>query len=220
MKIIGVGLNKTGTKTLRHCFLNWGFRHRSYDLNAFESFRSGNIEALLTEMESYDSFEDWPWPLMYREIDARFPEAKFILTIRKTPEHWYQSLCKMAVRMGPLNDFEKHIYGFSMPQGQRKHHIEYYRRFNEEVEFYFRDRPEKLLKICWEDGEDQSKRLAHFLGQPEIQSDPPKLNESLPVYAGDSLWRAHLSRIVFQTKWKIIQFCKRIKRGINRRIGR
>lgn len=202
MKVIGVGLNKTGTKTLRHCMQHWGYRHQSFDLKAFELYRAGKLDELLDWMEDFDSFEDWPWPLMYREIDQRFPGSRFILTLRDTPETWYRSLCKMAVRMGPLNDFERHIYGYAMPQGHRQEHIDYYETFNREVREYFRDRPEQLLTVCWEKGDDGTA-LAEFLGQESLPKAPPKLNVSRRVYSGDSLWRAHLARIVFQWKRRL-----------------
>ena len=85
MKIVGIGLNKTGTKTLKYCLEQWGFRHQSYDLRAFELYREGRLDELFDWMQEYDSFEDWPWPLFYREIDTRFPNAKFVLTVRDTP---------------------------------------------------------------------------------------------------------------------------------------
>ena len=201
MKIIGIGLNKTGTKTLRHCLKEWGYRHQSYDLAAFGLYRDGRIHELLTWMDHYDSFEDWPWPLIYREIDERFASAKFILTLRESPERWYRSLCQMAVRMGPLEDFEQHIYGYGMPHGHQQHHLDIYRRHEREVTEYFRDRPGKLLTLCWENG-DTVEELAKFLGQTAPAAVPPQVNQSYPVYAGDNLILAQCHRVWFQTKWK------------------
>lgn len=214
MKVVGIGLNKTGTKTLKHCLTHWGMNHQSYDLKAFQLFRDGKIEELLSWMEEFDSFEDWPWPLFYREIDERFPDAKFILTTRLTPDRWYQSLCKMAVRMGPFKDYERHIYGHAMPQGKREEHIRFYERHNEEVEGYFADRPHKLLKLCWEDGDNNDIRLASFLGCEPLKEPIPRINKSVPVYGGDNLWIAQLSRIVFQTKWKVAKILKNAVRKV------
>ena len=136
-KVIGVGLNKTGTKTLASYLEEWGYRNRSYDLEAFNKFREGRIEELLDEMEHSDSFEDWPWPMMYREIAERYPDAKFILTRRKSPETWYRSLCQMAIRRGPFVDFEQHIYGYSMPHGRKEEHLTYYKHHYVEGEKFF-----------------------------------------------------------------------------------
>ena len=215
MKVIGVGLNKTGTKTLKHILEKWDFRHQSYDLTAFNLYREGKVEQLLDWMEDYESFEDWPWPLMYREIDARFPDAVFVLTTRRSADRWYKSLCKMAVRMGPLSDFEEHIYGYRMPHGHKREHVEFYERHNREVAAYFHDRPGKLIQICWENGDDVNE-LASAVGKQVIIDKVPNLNESVPVYAGDNLWAAHANRIAFQTKKKLVRLVKRVYRRAKR----
>ena len=201
MKIFGIGLNKTGTKTLAYYLKHWGFRHKTYDIEAFRSYRAGHSEQLFSLIDDYDSFEDWPWPLMFRELDARYPEARFILTLRRSPEIWYRSLCNMAVRMGPLKDFERHIYGYAMPQGHRDHHIRFYTAHNRAVEEHFRDRPEKLLRLCWEDGGDAA-RLAGFLGL-DVDIPPARhVNRSSSrVYTGDNLYLAQANRIAYQAWW-------------------
>ena len=33
-------------------------------------------------VDRFDAFEDNPWPVLYKELDARFPGSKFILTRR------------------------------------------------------------------------------------------------------------------------------------------
>ncbi len=212
-KILGVGLNKTGTKTLRSYFREWGLRHRTYDLDAFHRWRRGEIEALLDEMEDFDSFEDWPWPLMYREIDERFPDARFVLTVRRDADTWYRSLCKMAVRIGPMRDFEPHIYGYAMPHGHRDEHVAIYHAHNEAVEAHFRDRPGKLLRICWEEGDD-GRRLADFLGLPHPETATLHTNRSAPVYDGDNLALAHLNRVVFQTRTRLRDAARGLLHGI------
>jgi hypothetical protein len=201
-KVIGIGLNKTGTKTLAHYFRVWGLRNRSFDLRAFEDYRAGRIDELLDGMDAFDSFEDWPWPLMWREIDRRFPDALFILTVRESPEVWFRSLCMMAVRMGPLSEFEKHIYGYAMPQGRKREHIRIYDEHNAAVEAHFRDRPGKLLKLCWETG-STPQDVADFLGVQEELPEPVHANKSMKVYGGNNLALAHLNRIGFQTYWKV-----------------
>ena len=210
MKVVGIGLNKTGTKTLAHYLEGWGLRHRSYDLAAFQRYRNGEIELLLDEMADWDSFEDWPWPLLWREIDQRYPDAKFVLTVRTDPETWYRSLCQMAVRRGPMVRFEQHIYGHAMPQGHRDAHLAYYRAHNQAVEEHFRERPGKLLTLCWSDPLAPA-RLAAFLGRELPDAPPVHENRGSPVYGGDNIWLAQASRIAFQTYWRAKQLWRRLR---------
>ncbi|MEM6673331.1 MAG: sulfotransferase [Planctomycetota bacterium] len=192
VKVVGVGLNKTGTKTLGRYLERWGYRNRSYDSDStrespsYRMYADGRIDALLDEMEGYDSFEDWPWPLLYREIDARFPDARFVLTVRESSDVWFRSLCNMAVRLGPLPLFERHVYGSSMPQGRRAEHIAAYEEHNRSVRDFFQSRPQKLLEVCWEAGDD-AVALARFLELDDVDTSPLHVNRSPGgVYDGDS----------------------------------
>lgn len=164
MKIIGVGLNKTGTTTLGECLKHWNYTHCSYTLKAFHFWRDQQKEELIQFASRFDSFEDWPWPLCYRELDAAFPGSKFILTTRKTPEIWFDSLCKHADRTGPT-EFRKVIYGHEMPHNHEKHHLAFYHRHNEEVRNYFAERPTDFIELCWENGHGW-KQLSGFLDKP------------------------------------------------------
>lgn len=216
-KVIGVGLNKTATKSLAQCFKYMGYRNHSYSLEAFELYQQRNWLALFARMDQNDSFEDWPWPLMYKEIDQRYPDARFILTVRKNPQAWYRSLCKMAVRMGPLNDFEKHIYGYNMPQAAQESHIAFYEQHNAAVRSYFADKPGKLIEICFDTDVDMPA-LCHFLDEPVVALPKPHVNQSAVVYAGDSLWLAQINRVVFQAHWHGRRALKRVYRRVFNRL--
>lgn len=210
MKVVGVGLNKTGTKTLAHYLEGWGLRHRTFDLPSFHLYRNGEIARLLDEMADWDSFEDWPWPLIYREIDERYPDARFVLTVRESPEVWYRSLCRMAVRIGPLADFEQYIYGHAMPQGHRDEHLAFYRAHNQAVADHFRQRPGKLLTICWKDPE-APERLAAFLGRELPKAPPVHVNRGSPVYGGDNIWLAHGCRLAYRQYDNAKQLWRRLR---------
>lgn len=224
-KVFGIGLNKTGTKTLRSYLVRLGFRHRSYDSSnttespSFELYSSGRTGELLDIMEQYDSCEDWPWPVLFRELDERFPDARFILTVRSSPDRWYRSLCNMAVRIGPLPLYEKAIYGYAMPQGHREEHIRYYVEHNDAVERYFENRPGKLLRLCWEDGDDVAK-LAEFLGLPIPEIPPITTNKSPSrVYAGDNLVLAQLNRVIYQNLGSRSPLRRRMRRVRRKILG-
>lgn len=180
MKIVGIGLNKTGTKSLRACMVHWRQKHISYSNDAFELWRTANLDALLAWVNKYDSFEDWPWPLIYKDIDEKFPHTKFILTRRKDSDTWFRSLCKHAERTGPTS-FRKHIYGYEMPHNHRDEHISYYERHLESVRQYFRNRPNDLLEVCWEEG-DGWEELSIFLGFERPDLPFPHANDSRTQY--------------------------------------
>lgn len=176
MKVLGIGLNRTGTTTLGVCLRHWGFNHRACDHAAFELWRTGRYDELLSVVRQYDSFEDWPWPLIYREIDEAFPGTKFILTRRKDPQTWFDSLCRHAERIGPT-DYRESIYGHAMPHGHREEYIAFYERHNEAVRAYFRDRPDDFLEVCWEQG-DGWDELSSFLGLQRPDLPFPHANQT------------------------------------------
>lgn len=192
-----------------------GYRNHSYCLESFHRFQQQDWTALFALMDKHDSFEDWPWPLMYEQIEQHYPDAKFILTTRSSPDRWYKSLCKMAVRMGPLSHFEQHIYGYAMPQGHRQEHLDYYKAHNARVRQYFKPKPGKLLEICFDKGVSMDT-LTDFLDQPANEFTPPHTNKSAPVYSGDSLWMAHAQRIVFQIRWYSVRWLKQRKQDLKK----
>lgn len=176
MKIIGIGLNKTGTTTLGVCFKFWGFNHISFCETAFNLYINGDYESLLGLVGRYDSFEDWPWPMIYNDIDKKYPGSKFILTVRKDSDIWYQSLCEHAKRTGPTK-YRMKIYGYEMPNEYEREHIQFYENHNKSVREYFKDRPQDLLEVCWETG-DGWRELAEFLNLDIPRIPFPHANKS------------------------------------------
>jgi len=136
-KVFGIGLNKTGTKTLGKSMRILGFQNKSYDLELLQSYAVGDYSKIFQHCELFDSFEDWPWPLLYKELDAKYPDAQFILTYRPTPDMWYESLCKHSLRTGPTVA-RKIAYGYKMPQENKHHHIQFYKKHNNDVIEYFK----------------------------------------------------------------------------------
>ncbi|MEM7305483.1 MAG: sulfotransferase family protein [Planctomycetota bacterium] len=179
-KVLGVGWHKTGTSTLGACLVQLGLTHAAFDSDGFALYRRGDVGRLLDFMEGVQSFQDWPWALLYREADRRFPDAKFVLTTRTSSEAWLGSLLRHAEH-GPT-EVRRALYGHAMPHGHEAEHVARYERHNAEVRAYFRDRPGKLLEVCWEDG-DGWRELADFLGLPCPDAPFPHVNPSRPVRA-------------------------------------
>lgn len=175
-KVVGVGLNKTGTKTLGACMVHLQFKHVTFSPEAFDLWRNNDYPALMKWVSTYDSFEDWPWPLMYKEIDKWHPGSSFILTRRKNPDIWFKSLCRHAERSGPTI-FRKVIYGYEMPHDHKHEHIAYYEKHLDSVREYFKDRPNDLLEVCWEEGDGWAE-LAQFLHLPQPDIPFPHENKT------------------------------------------
>ena len=168
-KVFGIGLNKTGTTTLGLCFEELGLSHTGYELELLRQVGRGDLQAAFATADRYESFEDWPWPLIYRELAERYPEARFVLTTRKDVQTWLRSLKEHADRSGPTEAREL-AYGHPMPDGHEEAHLAFYERHNREVRRFFADRPDRLLEVCWELGSGW-KELCEFLGK-EVPDTP------------------------------------------------
>lgn len=168
-------MNKTGTTTLGECLSCLGFRHHSFDLELTQAVDRGNLEPVFRVADEYDSFEDWPWPLIYEELDTRYTDAKFILTTRKDSTTWIDSLKRHADRTGPTA-FREIVYGHPMPHGHEEEHIQRYEQHNANVRAHF-DGRDDLLEVCWEERAEW-KPICEFLDSPIPDTPFPHANES------------------------------------------
>ena len=171
MKVFGIGLNKTGTSSLGRFFQNNGYKmHEDYSClkiqlakNLITKKDMKKSELILDIVENADVFEDWPWPLIYKQCLERYPDAKFILTVRDSPEQWFDSLYHHCKRLGPTRQI-KAIYGHYTPNNStKKDFIEYYTRHNKEVVEFFSDKPGKLLILptSMDNDKKADKIIAH-----------------------------------------------------------
>ncbi|MCF8260968.1 MAG: hypothetical protein K9J12_09355 [Melioribacteraceae bacterium] len=171
IKIFGIGLNKTGTTTLSECGKILGLRCTGVNRRLLKDYvLSNNFDRINQKVSEFDLFEDWPWPLIYKEIDKLYPGSKFILTVRKSEEAWLKSLKKHSLKTDPSLHCRKLAYGFSYPHRHKTEHLNFYRKHNTDVRNYFRNRKNDFIELCWENG-DGFAELCDFLGF-EIPSVP------------------------------------------------
>jgi hypothetical protein len=172
-KIFGIGWAKTGTTTLGECFKILGFDHQSQELGFVQDIGKGDLSRIMASAEKKDTFEDWPWIILYKELDRAFPDSRFVLTRRKS-ENWIRSYKNMLANQKDaseeLNEIRRILYGLPFPEASEAQLIERYEKHNAEVESYFRDRLEDLLIVDWEEG-DGWKELCEFLGK-DIPNEP------------------------------------------------
>ena len=174
-KVFGLGLSKTGTKTLGTCLEHLGYDHFSWNEPFAERVLRGDVDEALRVARQHDSFEDLPWPAVFEALDANFPDAKFVLTERADPERWYQSLLRHAEYKG-ITEVRERFYGHALPHGRRDRMIDVYMSHNERVRRHFADRPGKLLVLCWEK-DPGWEPLCDFLGHAVPARDIPHRNK-------------------------------------------
>jgi hypothetical protein len=202
-KVIGIGLNKTGTKTLAACLKQLGYENhvsvRRRDL--LLQYKNGQIEDIFKIMDEYESFEDWPFPLMYKELYFRYGDsARFILTKRKDANAWLASLKRHSLRTDPDRHCRLLAYGYNYPHGFEKEHVAFYNRHNDEVvEFFDRQAASHLLQeVSWDAG-DRWDGICSFLGEPVPAADFPHENRGEAPIA-EEIMQENRVRIEHQLK--------------------
>jgi DNA-directed RNA polymerase subunit RPC12/RpoP len=175
-------MNKTGTSTLNHCFealnLTPIASPKSYDRatrRQIEHFyKHKSYDEMLEVAERYRAFEDRPWNMwaMYQHAHARFPDSRFILTVRD-PESWWRSTERWitVTKPGVMARYEQHL---RVHEPSKESMTESYLRYNREVEDYFAGTGQ-LLVMDIEKGDGWDK-LCGFLGVPVPNREFPHAN--------------------------------------------
>ena len=175
-KVFCIGSHKTGTTSLEVALKKLGYKVRGSFGTKDPAIASKVHEMAYAMVEQYDAFEDNPWPILYRELDARFPGSKFILT-RRPADAWIRSMVRdFASTATPMRRW---IYGedAGCPEGNEEIYITRYERHNREVLEYFADRPDDLLVFEMPKGDGWDK-LCPFLGH-DIPDEPfPHANKA------------------------------------------
>jgi hypothetical protein len=190
-RVFGVGWAKTGTTTLAECLRILGYRHlQGPRLDLVELLEGDDPEALLAVVEPYESAEDWPWPLLFRELDARFPDSRFVLTTRE-PASWLRSYRNMVARQQPDPDLDatrRVLYGLPFPDVTDEQLLDRVAQHDHAVRAWFADRPGSLLEVDWATG-DGWDELCAFLGEPRPALAFPHANRGEYTSAGRRLVR-------------------------------
>lgn len=194
-KLFCIGRNKTGTtslaKALRELGLIVGNQWLAEHLLAegmLEDWARRDFRRLFGYCHTAQAFQDAPfsWPLTFQALDQKFPRSKFILTVRHTPEEWYDSLTRFHakvfgdgsipqlqdllsaqyVRPGYAHKVNRTLYNTPEDNPYRKETlIASYQSHNDHVQEYFRHRANDLLVLnVAEPG--AYDRLCQFLDKP------------------------------------------------------
>jgi hypothetical protein len=100
LKLIGVGLPRTGTKSvklaLEHlmgepCYHMSEVRPREGHSALWLRVLNGELELLDVILDGFGAAVDWPFSGIWREAINRFPEAPVLLSSRRDTETWWRS---------------------------------------------------------------------------------------------------------------------------------
>lgn len=202
-KVFCIGLNKTGTTSMAKLFENIGYdvapqRPGEELMNDW----SNNDFKKIVKFVKYggEVFQDIPFSLpdTYKVLDANFPNCKFILTIRDSPEVWYESLIRFHAKMfnnGQVVDksdvfninyiykgwmwkvLEKVFNTTKEDPYNKEILIKQYTKYNNDVIEHFKNRPSQLLVLNLKD-EFAGKKIAKFLGLGDIDIQIPYENKT------------------------------------------
>jgi len=189
LELIGAGLGRTGTMSLKFALEQLGFGpcHHMIELiqhpetaSLWERAAAGEAVDWEEVLAGYRAAVDWPACHFYRELAARYPAAKIILTVRE-PQSWYESTQATIFHPQFLRETEQRasngivqqaiLPAFEHRMHDRDHMIAVYERHNAEVRRRFP--PERLLvfDVC-----DGWGPICRFLGVPVPAQPFPRAN--------------------------------------------
>jgi sulfotransferase family protein len=199
IKVIGAGLGRTGTLSLKMALEELGFvkcYHMTEVLANLEHVRAWDAAARGETIDwealfqGYQATVDWPGCTFYEELMRRYPEAKVVLSVRD-PERWYDSALKtiyyvrhafprwMPLFYHRMNDFHRMLDrlvwdGMFLGRFEDKAFaIEVFNRYNEQVRRVVP--PDRLLVFEVREG---WQPLCAFLGVPVPAGKPfPHVND-------------------------------------------
>jgi len=161
-KVFGIGFHKTGTSTLDVALQELGYKVLGARTDLAATLLNGDIEEALEQCDEYDALQDNPWPLLYKELDDRYPNSKFILTVRDENK-WIKSVTNHFGK--DHSELRRWIYGIGHPLGNEEVYLNRYKDHNQDVLQYFSHRKDDLLVIEWDQGKGWEE-ICDFLNEP------------------------------------------------------
>lgn len=205
-KIFGIGNNKTGTTSLRRAMEGLGYTVGDQGVAELmmDQWSKRDFKKIIRYCHTAQFFQDVPFskPYTFVILDYAFSNSKFILTIRDSPEQWYNSLTKFHAkkwgkegRVPTKEDLQNAFYlykgwpwdvnrwVYDTPEDnpyEKEAMIKSYIDYNQSVIEYFRHRPDDLLILnVAEAGAFQ--KLCDFLGKKAHTSNFPWENKTSEI---------------------------------------
>lgn len=191
-KIFCIGCNKTGTTSLQRALTELGVivGEQWIAERLIHDWGRRDFRRLFRYCHTAQAFRDVPfsWPFTFQALDQRFPRSKFIITVRDTPEQWYDSLMSFYAalfgdrslthvehlksacynRWGDVYEANRLLNDTPDDDPFNKDALlARYSHHNHTVREYFRHRPEDLLVLNVAETGAYDK-LCDFLGKPRM----------------------------------------------------
>jgi len=101
-KVFCIGLNKTGTTSWGQAIRDLGYRvgnERAAEI-FLDDWAQQKHARILRFCESAQAFQDVPFSLpgMYVKLHQRFPDSRFVLTVRDSAQQWYRSVTRFHAK--------------------------------------------------------------------------------------------------------------------------
>lgn len=199
LKVIGAGLSRTGTHSLRMALDMLGLKAVHFDTQRLTDIVDGsNQNPDFRRYDDIDAICDLPAAAFYQELMAAYPTSKVILTIRELNDWWAsiedhftrnpignerRLLFRLANKFGidaqepEIDRFRRHlrhyVYGSATPQ-----EFLYKKRFTEHNALVMTSVPKERLLVMDITAGDGWEKLCPFIGA-DIP-DTPFPHESAP----------------------------------------
>jgi hypothetical protein len=123
LRVIGAGLGRTGTLSLKAALERLGFAPCFHMIEVLRTPERGRRWLEKTPngehdwdaiFQGYRATVDWPAAAFWRELSVRYPDAKVLLSVRDA-DRWYESVMNTiypVMQQGPPEDAPRSLHDF------------------------------------------------------------------------------------------------------------
>lgn len=184
-RVFGIGMHRTGTSSLAEALsiLKYRVWHGPYFKN-LENEYYNNFNALVDTQVKGDNHPDFN----FKKIYEKYPNAKFILTVRKDLDKWCKSIDKTNLKyrnhmiilpksyLSTLNMYNDIVPNKNTEDVTHDDLKREYIKHEQEIIEFFKDKPGQLLVFSVVDG-DKWGKLCKFLNKKIPNKNFPNMNE-------------------------------------------